>query len=103
MVAMVMLEGLLVVGVIGFLLYVVIQALLSRQAPPPAGAGHWRVSHYDVKGRTRVVVHKVWSGGQVLDEHVIAEIPVDDPAYDELFMTAMATARERKAMFETEE
>jgi hypothetical protein len=28
---------------------------------------------------------------------------VDDPAYDELFMTAMATARERKAMFETEE
>jgi hypothetical protein len=103
MVAMVMLEGLLVVGVIGFLLYVVIQALLSRQESPPTGVGHWRVSHYDVEGRTRVVVCKVRSGGQVLDEHLIAEIPVDDPAYDELFMTAMATARERKAMFETEE
>jgi hypothetical protein len=28
---------------------------------------------------------------------------VNDPDYDVLFMTAMATARERKAIFETEE
>ncbi|MET1057992.1 MAG: hypothetical protein ABWX84_00210 [Nocardioides sp.] len=105
---MVMVEGLVIVGVIGFLLYAVVQALLSRQVPrqehPSAAVGQWRVAHYDVKGRTRVVVHKVRPGGShVLDEHVIAEIPVDDPEYDELFMTAMARARQRKAVFETEE
>jgi hypothetical protein len=32
----------------------------------------------------------------VLDEHNIAEIPVDDPECDELFMTAMARARQRR-------
>jgi hypothetical protein len=43
------------------------------------------------------------AGTHVLDEHLIAEIPVNDPDYDELFMTAMATARQRKAIFESEE
>ena len=51
-----------------------------------------------------MVVQKVTPASRlVLDEHVIAEIPVSDPDYDELFMTAMATARQRKAIFETEE
>jgi hypothetical protein len=102
---MVMVEGLLVVGVIGLLVYAVVQALLSKQQGHPAAAvGQWRIAHYDIDGHTRVVVHKVRPGStHVLDEHVIAEIPVADPAYDELFMTAMATARQRKAIFETEE
>jgi hypothetical protein len=101
---MVMLEGLLIVGALGLLLYAVIRALETKPGHPAVTAGHWRVAHYDVTGHTRVVVHKVRPGGaQVLDEHVIAEIPVDDPEYDELFMTAMATARQRKAIFETEE
>jgi hypothetical protein len=101
--AMAMLEGLLIVGAVG-LLYTVIRALESRPGHPAVAAGHWRAAHYDVDGHTRVLVHKVSSGGgQVLDEHVIAEIAADDPAYDEIFMTAMATARQRKAIFETEE
>ena len=101
---MAMLEGLLIVGVIGVLLYAVIRSLESRPADPALAAGAWRVAHYDVDGHTRVVVHKVGPGGaRVLDEHVIAEIPVNDPEFDELFMTAMATARQRKAVFETEE
>ena len=102
-----MLEGLLVVGVIGMLLYLAIRALLGSkgQEPHPAlNAGHRRTAHYDVDGHTKVVVQKVTPAGtHVLDEHVIAEIPVSDPDYDELFMTAMATARQRKAIFETEE
>jgi hypothetical protein len=102
-----MVEGLLVVGVIGSLLYLVIRSLLNNQSekPHPAlGAGQWRTAHYDVDGHTKVVVQKVASAGtHVLDEHVIAEIPVGDPDYDERFMTAMATARQRKAVFETEE
>jgi hypothetical protein len=102
-----MLEGLLVVGAIGVVLYLAIRALLSSQGsqPHPAlSAGHWRTAHYDVDGHTKVVVQKVTPGGtHVLDEHVIAEIAVSDSDYDELFMTAMATARQRKAIFETEE
>jgi hypothetical protein len=101
---MAMVEGLLIVGVIGLLVYSVVRALERRPGHPAVAAGHWRVAHYDVDGHTRVVVHKVRPGSaQVLDEHVIAEIPVNDPEYDELFMTAMATARQRKAIFETEE
>jgi hypothetical protein len=101
---MAMLEGLLSLGALGLLLYALIRALPSRPEHPAVAAGQWRTAHYDVNGRTRVVVHKVAPGGaQVLDEHVIAEIPVDDPEYDVLFMTAMATARQRKAIFESEE
>ncbi len=101
---MAMFEGLLIVGAMGLLVYALIRALPSRPGNPAVAAGQWRTAHYDVNGRTRVVVHKVTPGGaQVLDEHVIAEIPVNDPDYDVLFMTAMATARERKAIFETEE
>jgi hypothetical protein len=101
---MAMLEGLLSVGAIALLVYAVIRALPSRPGHPAVAAGQWRTAHYDVNGRTRVVVHKVTpDGAQVLDEHVIAEIPVNDPDYDVLFMTAMATARQRKAIFETEE
>ena len=101
------LEGLLVVGVVGVLLYLAIRGLLSSQGPelhPALNAGHWRTAHYDVDGHTKVVVQKVTPAAtHVLDEHVIAEIPAGDPDYDELFMTAMATARQRQAIFETEE
>jgi hypothetical protein len=101
---MAMLEGLLFVGVIGLLMYAAIRAFPSSPGHPAVAAGRWHAAHCDVNGRTRVVVHKVSSGGaHVLDEHLIAEIPVDDPEYDVLFMTAMATARQRKAVFESEE
>jgi hypothetical protein len=43
------------------------------------------------------------SGTDVLDEHVVATIRVDDPRYDERFLAAMATARERQALFEAED
>jgi hypothetical protein len=101
---MAMFEGLLIVGAMALLVFAVIRALPSRPGHPAVAAGQWRTAHYDVNGRTRVVVHKVTPGGaEVLDEHVIAEVPVNDPEYDLLFMTAMATARQRKAVFETEE
>ena len=102
-----MLEGLLVVGIFGVLLYLAIRALSTRQVQelhPAVKIGRWRTAHYDVDGHTKVVVQKVTPAGtHVLDEHVIAEVPVRDPDYDELFMTAMATARQRKAIFESEE
>ena len=101
------LEGLLIMGFVGVLLYLAIRALLGSQAQeshPALIGGHWRTAHYDVDGHTKVVVQKVTPAStHVLDEHLIAEIPVGDPDYDELFMTAMGTARQRQAIFETEE
>jgi hypothetical protein len=68
-----------------------------------APAGQWRAVHYDVKGQTRISLQKISPGGVRVDEHVIATIPVDDPDYDAKFLTAMSSARERRALFETEE
>jgi hypothetical protein len=99
-------EGLLVLVIIGVLVYLVIRALPSSRGQQPRTAltaGPWRTTHYDVDGRTKVVVQRVTPAGtHVLDEHVIAEIPVSEPDYDQLFMTAMATARQRQAIFESE-
>lgn len=102
---MVLLETAVVIGMV-LVIVVGMVRLLTRpdQQRPALAAGHWRAVHYDVKGQTRVALQKVSAGGaSVLDEHVVATIPVDDPDYDARFLTAMNTARERRALFETEE
>ena len=103
---MVLIDAVFVLGVVALVVYGAVR-LLSRaryQLPTPSSAGVWKATHYDVKGSTRVVLQKLSTGGtNLLNEHVIATIPLDDPEYDAKFMTAMATARERRAMFETEE
>jgi hypothetical protein len=104
----VLLEAAVVAGVLALVVYATIRLLTrppgapgrSRSALP---AGEWRVDHVDVDGRTRVLLQKVLPGsGEVVDEHVVATIPVDDPDYDAAFLRAMATARERRALFESE-
>lgn len=73
-------------------------------AAPSHGPGVWRTHHYDAKGTTRVVVQKVSAGGaNILDEHLVSTIALDDPEYDAAFLAAMSTARERRAMFESEQ
>jgi len=103
---MVILELALALGMVGLIVYGTIRLLSRPEAerrPLPRG-GQWQAAHYDLKGSTLVVLQKVSpTGVNVLDEHVIATIPVDDPEYDAKFMTAMNTARERRALFETEE
>lgn len=101
---MVLLEALFVVGVV-CVVFVVTMGLLGRtQRQAAAPPGTWRTAHYDAKGSTRVVVQKVsLTGAVVLDEHVVATIPVDDPEYDARFLMAMSSARERQALFESEE
>lgn len=98
-------DAVIVLGVVGLIFYVTIRLLTRpQQQRPAAGAGQWRVAHYDVKGVTRVVLQKVSpSGTNVLDEHVVVTIPVNDPEYDVKFLEATATARERRAVFEAEE
>ena len=103
---MVLLEALVVTAVVGLLVYGTIR-LLTRpggQGPTATIPGRWRVTHHDKSGQTRVVLQKVSeTGAQVLDEHVVAVIDVDDPAYDAKFLAAMSAARERRALFELEE
>jgi hypothetical protein len=102
----VLLEAAFVVGVLSLIVYGTIWLLMrpksqSRRALP---RGQWRVGHYDIDGETRVVLQKVQPGGsEVLDEHVIATIPITDPDYDARYLEATSTARERRALFELED
>lgn len=104
---MVLLEAALVVGIAAVVIYGTVMLLTRSSQDRRArgvGPGVFQVTHYDVKGDTRVVVQKLSPGGtNLLDEHVIATLPVDDPDYDAKFLAAMATARERRALFETEQ
>jgi hypothetical protein len=100
----------LVLAFVGIGLYALLRILMSSASATrtgsgaAAGPGHWRTTHYDVKGVTRVVVQKLSAGGtNLLNEHVVATISTDDPDYDAKFLAATATARERRAMFEAEE
>jgi len=102
---MVLLEAVFVIGAAGLLLYGTIRLLTRPQDRrlPASREGRWVTAHYDVKGTTRVVVQKVSpTGVNVLDEHVVATVRIDDPEYDTQFLTAMATARARRALFESE-
>ncbi len=101
-----MLQGLVVLGLFAALLYLTIRSLSAPRGPEPMASrrGHWRVGHHDVRGETRVVVEKLsLDGSRVLDEHLIASLRVDDPDYDAKFLAAMSEARERQALFESEE
>ena len=103
---MVLLEAAVVVVILGMLVYgtAMLWPRLQDEASVAATRGEWRVTHYDAKGVTRVVLQKTRQGAaSVLNEHVVATIPVGDPAYDEKFLAAMSTARERRALFEAEQ
>ena len=71
----------------------------------PARRGRWQVAHFAKAGHTHVVVRKVGPDGRatLVDEHLIAAVPEEDPDYDAQFLEAMAQARERAALYESEE
>ena len=103
---MLYLEAAAVVLLVGAAVFAAVMFWSRRdEAPDTApGAGTWRATHYDVDGATRVVVRKVSATGvNVLNEHVVATLRPDDPEYDEKFLLAMNTARERRALFEAED
>jgi hypothetical protein len=118
---MVMLEAVVVVAVLGLLVYGTIMLLSGTRASgtgasgtgpsgtrgsgaQAVGRGTWRVTHYEASGATRVVVQKVAPDGvRLIEEHLVDTIGADDPAYEDRFLTAMATARQRQALFEAED
>jgi hypothetical protein len=101
----VILEAVAVLGLVAILAYAAIAFLTTRLGvkATTTESGRWRVAHFDKDRRTRVVVQKVTDGGGVLDEHLVDTIPVDDPEYDQRFLAAMSAARQRQALFESEE
>lgn len=110
-----LLEAAVVLGVVSACLYLAFRAVLATQDGSGdsghrlgrltgAETGGWQVTHYDRRGVTRVVVRKMSADGtHLLDEHEVAEIPIGDADYDQRFLAAMATARERRALFESED
>jgi hypothetical protein len=98
-------EAVVVLALVGVGVYAFLRVLVGATRGRPAiGPGQWRTNHYDAKGATRVVVQKVSPGGtNILNEHVVATIRLDDADYDAKFLAAMSAARERRAMFESEE
>jgi len=104
-VEMVLLEAAFVVVMVSIVVYATIWLLTRSRAHqrPVSPAGTWHAVHYDVKGQTRITLQKVSPSGEKVDEHVIATIPVDDADYDAKFLAAMSNARERRALFETED
>jgi hypothetical protein len=103
---MMILDAAFVLGMVGLILYGTIRLLTRPQDQRPAlpAGGQWRTAHYDVDGSTHIVVQKISTDGHhVLDEHGVETIRIDDHDYDSKFLSAMARARERRALFETEE
>ena len=102
-----MLEAAAVVVLLGMVVFWAATVVMTRRQPQqrePVGSGRWRAAHYDVGGSTRVVVQKLSATEMhLLDEHVVAELPRDAPDFDERFLEAMATARQRQSLFEAEE
>ena len=80
-------DAVVVLGVVGLVCYLFLRVLMSASTrgsrTDKAGPVQWRTNHYDAKGATRVVVQKVSAGGtNILDEHVVTTVPLDDPEYD---------------------
>ena len=100
-------ETLVVVGVAVVIVYAMYAILSSTGQGTESSvanvASRWETAHYGVNGATKVVVRKAAPRkGKVLDEHVVAVIPDDDPDYEEKFLHAMAQARSRAALFDSE-
>jgi hypothetical protein len=93
-----------VVGLVLALVSVTLWLLDRARGPALPTSAHWRVTHYDADGETRVVLQKYDDrGDRVLGQHAVGTVPLDDPDYDARFLAIMDTARQRRALFEAEE
>jgi len=104
---MVELDRLVVLGIVAVVIYVTISRLTRRVEAPrvlSAAGARWQATHFASGNRTHVVVRKVLpDGATVVDEHLVAIVAEDDPEYEAKFLEAMSQARERLALYESEE
>ena len=103
---MVLVRAVVLLAIVG-VVFVVVSDLARRRGRAralPGAAGRWQVAHFAQAGHTHVVVRKLSPDEVTLvDEHLIAAVPEQDPDYDALFLRAMAQARERAALYQSEE
>jgi pyridoxamine 5'-phosphate oxidase family protein len=57
--------------------------------------GRWQTRHYAEGGHTVVAVALTLPTGEILDEHVVARIPDQDPDWNTRFLRAREEAEER--------
>jgi hypothetical protein len=107
-------ERIVLLAVVALILYVAFTAVTGASRRAVTGSGqrarevtagaNWQAAHYGEAAMTRIVVRKVVPGtGMVLDEHLIDSIRDDDPDWDARFLDAMARARARAALLQSEE
>jgi hypothetical protein len=100
-----LIELLAVLAVVAAILYIGYAAFAggaARGSALPTTGGQWEAAHYAVPGSTRVVVRRRLPDGRTVDEHVIAVIEDQDEEYEVRFLAAMAQARARAALFQSE-
>jgi hypothetical protein len=87
---------------VGYVIYAVSGTARQRGGVTDART-RWVATHHAVNDVTRIVVRRVRVDDDVVvDEHVVAEIPDSDPDFDDKFLEAMAEARARAALFDSE-
>lgn len=92
------------VGLVWALVSVALWLLDRTRGSTLTTPAHWRVTHYDAEGETRVVLQKHDDQrDKILGQHLVGTIPLDDPDYEAKFLAVMASARQRRALFEAEE
>jgi hypothetical protein len=105
-VMMTLVRAMVVLGVLALIAYgtyAVISGTTKRRTPVADAGPRWVAAHYAVNEMTRIVVRRLNPGnGDVLDEHMVVEIPDSDSDFDAKFLEAMAEARARAALFESE-
>jgi hypothetical protein len=104
---MALVEALLVIGVVTIIVYLMASAIIRRTGQSHTTSvdvsSRWTATHYTLNDATRVVVRKIGQEtGEVIDEHVLAEIANTAPDFDARFLQAMEQARYRAALFESE-
>ncbi|MFB9234005.1 hypothetical protein ACFFWC_00390 [Plantactinospora siamensis] len=75
--------------------YAVLTRLRGTRTRRAHRAARWQVRHYGGGGQTVVAVVLATTGGDRLDEHVVARLPDGDPDWQARFLAARQEAEER--------
>lgn len=101
---MILVELAFIVGLVWAFVSLTLWLLDRAREPSQPTPAHWRITHYDTDGETRVVLQKYDDHrDKVLGQHVVGTIRLDDPDYEAEFLAVMDSARQRRALFEAEE
>ena len=75
--------------------YAIATALTRGRARRREREARWRVRHYTTGNNMVVAVCRDAPDGTVLDEHVVARIPQDEPDWQARFLAAREEAQQR--------